>query len=82
MKELIKRVIDPNGIEAISSKSENILDVFTKTVEDLNDLNVKIDKQAAKKEEERLKITSQLDLLSKMKAQHGKVIQNIKKILE
>lgn len=71
-----------NQVENISQKSSRILDVFTKTVDDLTILNTEIDFQSENLEKEKARIEADLATLNQHKEKHNSVISKINKIFE
>lgn len=68
--------------KTITSKSQSIVDVFTKTQEDLKGLNEIIEKQRLKKEAEIKRLTDETNELGVLRAKHSAVISKIDKIFE
>lgn len=71
-----------NLVARITSKSADIIDVFTKTVNDLTALNNQIDIERDNKLAERAKIEADLTTLAEHREKHDKVISKINKIFE
>lgn len=82
MIDKIKSAILGDSVESLSNESGQILDVFTKTVQELAGVNSRIATQEQEKAEEKRKIEEDLATLATVKAKNNKVINNIHKILE
>jgi hypothetical protein len=79
---MIDTLFNTNKTKAIQTKSKSVLDIFTKTVENLSILNDTIDTEATLKQEEIDKLSSELIMLNDLKDQHNKVINKINRIFE
>lgn len=64
------------------NKSKKIVDVFTKTVNDLQEVNTAIDGHIDTHTEKKRKIEEKLTSLAQTKANNAKVIDKINKIFE
>lgn len=82
MIDKIKIAILGDSVESLSNESGQILDVFTKTVQELAGVNSRIANQEQEKVEEKRRIEQDLTTLATVKAKNIKVIDNINKILE
>ena len=71
-----------NNLSYIQKKSETTLDIFNKTMNELTDLNTKIDSEKEQKQAEIDKLVAETEQLSSMKDKHNKVISKIAKIFE
>ncbi len=81
MQNAIKIVIgDP--VEKFSSKSAKILDVFTKTIDDLKIVNNAIEKEEAERIEAKKELDRELESLAITKEKNLSVIGKITKIFE
>jgi hypothetical protein len=79
---MIDTLFNTNKTKAIQTKSKSVLDIFTKTVEDLSLLNNNIDTEARAKQEEIDRLTSEMNMLNDLKEQHIKVIGKINNLFE
>ena len=79
---MIDTLFNTNKTTAIQTKSKSVLDIFTKTKEDLLSLNDNIDTEATLKQEEIDRLNFELTMLNDLKEQHSKVIANINRIFE
>lgn len=71
-----------NSVEALKRKSASIVDVFTRTVEDLNEVNQEIQKTAEEKAAEKARLEADLAILNLQKDENTRVINKIQKIFE
>lgn len=72
----------PNRVAELQEKSQSILDVFSRTITDLTEVNFEIDTVSAEKEAEKAKLEADLNLLKTRKEDNAKVITKINKIFE
>jgi hypothetical protein len=79
---MIDTLFNTNKTKAIQTKSKSVLDIFTKTVNDLEVLNNFIDFEAVAKQEEIDRLTSEMNMLNDLKEQHTKVISKINNLFE
>lgn len=78
----LKAAIFGNQINKLQEQSKTILDVFTKTVTDLTEVNNEADQLSKKKEEEKKKLEEEITSLGSIKADNQKVIEKINKLFE
>lgn len=71
-----------NSVEALKRKSASIVDVFTRTVEDLNDVNQEIQKVAEDKAAEKARLEADLAILNLQKDENSRVIRKIEQIFK
>jgi hypothetical protein len=71
-----------NPVIKIQEQSKSILDVFTKTVSDLEKVNKDVDTQVATREEIIKKAQSETELLNAVKTKNTAVIAKIARIFE
>lgn len=69
-----------NPVKSVTDKSSKILDVFTKTVDDLKNVNTEVDGHINAQEEEKRKLEENLAALNEVKVQNSKVIEKINKL--
>lgn len=67
--------------ESLQKKSSDILSIFTKTISDLKDVNVKATNQAAANRDEAQKLIAEANSLSAVASDNAKVIEKIEAIL-
>lgn len=70
------------ALKSLQNRSKSIVDVFTKTVDDLNVVNTDIRMLATEKEIEKAKIEEQLVTLAEQEAQNTNVINKINQIFK
>ena len=70
-----------NKVEQLQSKSDNILDVFTKTVNDLSKVNDEAAKEASNRRAEAAQLLSEAESLDTVVTKNSKVIGKINSIL-
>ena len=78
----IAETILGNPVTKIQEQSKSILDVFTKTVDDLEKVNKDVDTQVATREEIIKKAQSETELLNAVKTKNTAVIAKIARIFE
>ena len=78
----LKTLLLGDSVESLRTESSDILDVFTKTVDELNDVNQRINDKEQEKLEEQKRLANELDALAITKTRNLKIIDNINKILE
>ena len=78
----LKAAIFGNQINKLQEQSKTILDVFTKTVTDLTEVNNEADQLSKQKEEEKKKLEEEITSLGNIKADNQKVIEKINKLFE
>jgi len=71
-----------NSVSVIERKSSSTLDVFNKTLNELNSLNTQIDSETEAKLAEVERLTAEANYLKGLKDKHNKVINKINKIFE
>lgn len=71
-----------SAVKTLQKKSEDILSVFTKTVEELKSVNSSVDKEVSDREVQKAKIENELAELSKTKQKNEAVIYKINKFFE
>lgn len=70
-----------NKVEQLQSKSDNILDVFTKTVNDLSKVNDEAVREASNRRAEAAQLLSEAESLDTVVTKNSKVIGKINSIL-
>lgn len=70
-----------NKVEQLEAKSASILDIFTKTVNDLNKVNEEASKEASNRKAEAAQLLSEAESLETVVANNSKVIGKINSIL-
>lgn len=70
-----------NKVEQLQSKSDNILDVFTKTVNDLSKVNDEAAREASNRRAEAAQLLSEAESLDTVVTKNSKVIGKINSIL-
>ena len=78
----ITEAILGNPVIKIQEQSKSILDIFTKTVDDLEKVNKDVDTQVATREEIIKKAQSETELLNAVKTKNTAVIAKIARIFE
>lgn len=78
----IKDALLKESVDKLHQNSQGILDVFTKTVEGLQQVNSRLDSHAAEKETAKKKLEEDLAKLSVLRTNNDKVIAKIGKIFE
>ena len=68
------------SIKKLQEKSRSIIDVFSKTIDELSVVNSDIKLLSEEKVAEKAKIDEELALLANQEASNQKVIENIKKV--
>jgi len=71
-----------DSVLELQDRSKNVVDVFTRTVEDLKQINHDIQNLSEKKEQEKAKLEGELATLDGQKVSNNKVIEKINKIFE
>lgn len=69
-------------VSKLLQKSSNIVNVFTKTVNDLKEVNEQIETAMEEKQEERKRLETDITTLDTLKSTHVKVISKITSIFE
>lgn len=82
MINTIKNVLTKESVDKLHEHSQDIQDVFTKTIEGLQSVNSRLDEHAAEKETAKKKLEDELAKMSVLKAKNEKVISKISKIFE
>ena len=70
-----------NKVKQLQSKSDNILDVFTKTVNDLSKVNDEAVREASNRRAEAAQLLSEAESLDTVVTKNSKVIGKINSIL-
>lgn len=78
----LKGVFSIDIIAKLQKDSAGIVDIFTKTVSSLKDMNEKIDIEEKQRAEEKARIDAELAKLGALKFDNQKVIEKIGKIFE
>lgn len=78
----LKNVFNSDVIIKLQKDSAGIVDIFTKTVSSLKDMNEKIDIEEKQRAEEKARIDAELAKLGGLKFDNQKVIEKIGKIFE
>lgn len=78
----LKETILGNPVTRIQEESKTILDVFTKTITDLEEVNKTSDEEVAKRQEIIKKAQSETELLNAVKTKNTAVIAKIARIFE
>lgn len=71
-----------NKVEQLEAKSASILDIFTKTVNDLNKVNDEASREASNRKAEAAQLLSEAESLETVVANNSKVIGKINSILK
>jgi hypothetical protein len=74
-------LLSNNTVEKLRNQSDNILDVFTSTINDLQAVNSNVDNAMATKLDQRSKIEGDINILQDIKQKNASVIEKIGKIL-
>ena len=74
-------LLSSNTVDKLRNQSNNILDVFTSTINDLQAVNSNVDSTMATKQEQKVKIENDLNALQQIKQKNDSVIDKISKIL-
>jgi hypothetical protein len=74
-------LLSNNTVEKLRTQSDNILDVFTSTINDLQAVNSNVDNAMATKLDQRSKIEGDINILQDIKQKNASVIEKIGKIL-
>ena len=82
MIKTIKKAFGGDPIDGLSKDSQGIVDIFTRTVDDLKELNTQIDIHSVERENAIKKLTLEMEKLSSIKGDNEKVISKIAKIFE
>lgn len=69
-------------LESIVEDSSRVLDVFTKTVDELSAINTRVDEEVTKKQEEKAKLEKDIETLTVTGERNAKIINKIEKLLE
>lgn len=69
-------------VQKLQNRSNDVLSVFTKTVNDLKSINTEVDKEVATREEEKARIEEELSALNRTKASNELVVSKINKFFE
>ncbi len=72
----------PNRVAELQEKSQSIMDVFSRKITELTEVNYEIDTVSAEKEAEKAKLEADINLLKTRKEENAKVITKINKIFE
>lgn len=75
-------MFNSTSVESLKKKSQGILDVFSKTVNDLNAVNEKIDAEVTNRHTEISRLTSESYELETQKAANAKVATKITEFLQ
>ena len=78
---ILRRLFE-SRVEKAHRQSASILDIFTKTTEELSKLNNFIEQETALKIEAQRKLAEDIQKLGTLKENHDKVITKIAKIFE
>ena len=71
-----------NAVDALKKKSAGIVDIFTRTVQQLAAVNEEINAVAEQKTEEKARLEMEVTHLLVQKQDNDRVIEKIKKIFE
>ena len=82
MQQLLNKITSGPAHTKLSDKSKSILDIFTKTIKDLESVNTEADSEIAKREEAIKKASEEKTSLETTKANNITVISKINKIFE
>lgn len=80
--ELNKLKIGHNPVKDLAKRSKDIVSVFTKTVKDLKDVNVSVEKEVQDREVKKNAIIAEMVELNITKAQNELIISKINKFFE
>jgi hypothetical protein len=75
-------MFNSSTVESLKKKSQGILDVFSKTVNDLNAVNEKIETEVSNRHAEISRLTSESYELETQKAANAKVATKITEFLQ
>lgn len=81
MIQAIKKAWVGDPIRALESDSKSILDIFTITVRDLEEVNNKAEIETKKRIDEINKLTGELSSLGNIRQSNASIIEKINKIL-
>ncbi len=70
------------SVSSLQTKSRDILNVFTRTVEQLKAVNSEAQALSAKKTEERNNLDKEIVEMSKVQSSNERIVSKIEKILE
>lgn len=70
------------GVELLQDKSNNIKNVFTKTITDLQEVNEDIAENVDEMQVTKLQLEKDIESLNQLRSGNEKVIFNIQKIME
>lgn len=71
-----------NPVERLSKRSEDILSVFTKTINDLREINASVSEEVSSREIQKAKLDEELLSLNQVKVRNESVISKVTKFLE
>ena len=69
-------------VELLTEKSTNVVNVFTRTVTELQEINTDIGESVDEMNEAKKKLEGDMESLNKVRQSNEKVIFNIQKIME
>lgn len=75
-------LLKSSSVNSLKDRSKKIVDVFTKTVDDLTQVNADIQKVAEQKAIEKARIEADLTALTTQQDDNNRVISKIQKIFE
>jgi len=78
----INQYLPGSQVEKLQKKSENVLSVFTKTVNDLKNINDSVEKEVAIREDEKRILEQELSALNEVRAKNNLVVSKINKFFE
>lgn len=82
MIKTITNALTGESVDKLHNHSQGILDVFTKTVENLQKVNSRLDTHTTEKETAKKKLEDDLNRMVLIKTNNEKVIAKIGKIFE
>lgn len=71
----------PDAVKKLQEKSDGIISVFTKTINELKVVNDEVDKELTSREQEKARIENELVLLNTTKAKNTTTINKINSLL-
>ena len=71
-----------NSVKTLQEKSKNIINVFTKTIDELNEVNVKVAKLTTEKEETVSKLQNDISMLSTLCQNNLNIVKKISRMIE
>ena len=74
--------VEKTTVEVLQERSSNIVNVFTKTVEELQDVNQEVGESVEILTETREQINRDIGSLNELRMKNEKIIFNIQKIME